>query len=241
MRLLPLLLLPVLAVVLTGCAPKVRPPNISETDVQLQAPTADFTFGPGDTLSILVWRHDDLTMDVTVAPDGAISYPLVGRLQVAGMTYQMVVNTLTKAISQYYNDAQVAVNVKGIASQKIFVFGEVNAPQVLQLTQEMSILEALVRSGGINSDARTNNILLIRGGMDSPKLFAVNVDAIYGRGDFSQMIFLQRGDIVYVPAKTITNVEKFFRHVSAIIAPAVSGSAVYRNVISGGAQVPPQQ
>lgn len=230
-----------LVAILAGCGPKVRPPNIAETDIELRAPTADFTFGPGDTLSILVWRHDDLTMDVTVAPDGAISYPLVGRLQVAGMTYDQVVATLTQAISQYYNDAQVAVNVKTIQSQKVFVFGEVNSPQVLQLTQQMSMLEALVRTGGINSDARTSNVLLIRGGMDAPKLYAVDVDAIYGKGDFSQLVYLQRDDIVVVPAKTITNVERFFRHVSAIIAPAVSGSAVYRNVISGGAQVPPTQ
>lgn len=240
MRTLLYLLVPLIAV-LAGCGPKVRPPNIAETDVELVAPTADFTFGPGDTLSILVWRHDDLTMDVTVAPDGAISYPLVGRLQVAGMTYDQVVATLTQAISQYYNDAQVAVNVKTIASQKVFVFGEVASPQVLQLTQQMSMLEALVRTGGINSDARTSNVLLIRGGMDAPKLYAVNIDAIYGKGDFSQMVYLQRDDIVVVPAKTITNVERFFRHVSAIIAPAVSGSAVYRNVVSGGAQVPPNQ
>lgn len=236
-----LLLLSVVAAVLAGCGPKVRPPNIADAEVPLVAPTADFTFGPGDTLSILVWRHDDLTMDVTVAPDGAISYPLVGRLQVAGMTYEQVVATLTKAISQYYNDAQVAVNVKTIQSQKVYVLGEVNAPSVLQLTQQMSMLEALVRTGGINQDSRTSNVLLIRGGMDDPHLYTVNIDAVYGRGDFSQMAFLQKDDIVYVPTKTITNVERFFRRVTGIISPAVSGSAVYRNVISGGAQVPPNQ
>lgn len=221
-----------------GCAPKVRPPNISDTKVELHPAPGDFTFGPGDTLSILVWRHEDLTMDVVIAPDGAITYPLVGRLQVAGMTYEQVCHTLQTAIAQYYVDAQVSVNLKSMQSQKVMVLGEVENPQVLQLSQQMSILEALVRTGGINPDARTNNVLLIRGGIDNPQLFAVNVDAIYGRGDFSQMVYLQRDDIIVVPPKTITNVERFFRHVQAIISPAVSGSAVYRNVISGGAQVP---
>jgi len=64
----------------------------------------------------------------------------------------------------------------------------------------------------------------------------VNVDAIYGRGDMSQMVFLQRGDIVVVPAKTITDVERFFRRVQGLLAPFVAGSAIYRNAISGGAQ-----
>lgn len=232
-----LLLLPLLA----GCAPKARPVNIAEANVQLRPSTADFTFGPGDSLAIRVWRHDDLSMDVIVAPDGAISYPLVGRLQIAGMTYDQVVRTLQTAIAQYYVDAQVSVNVVGVASQKVLVLGEVGNPGVLQLTQQMSILEALVRTGGINPDARTSNVLLIRGGMDEPQLYTVNVDAIFGQGDFSQMVYLQREDIVVVPPKTITNVERFFRHVQAIIAPGVSGSAIYRNVVSGGAQVPPSQ
>jgi protein involved in polysaccharide export with SLBB domain len=128
------------------------------------------------------------------------------------------------------------VNVISVTNQKVIVIGEVQQPQVLQITNEMSLLEALTRTGGINPDARTSNVLLIRGGnLDKPQLVTVNVDAIYGRGDFSQMVYLQRGDIVYVPTKTITNVERFFHRLSAVLGPAVSGSAIYRNIISGGA------
>ena len=180
-------------------------------------------------------------MTVQVAPDGAISYPLVGRMQIAGMTYEQVIQTLQTAIAQYYVDAQVSVNITSYQSQKVLVMGEVGSPQAIALTQQMSILEALVRTGGINPDARTNNGLLIRGGIDNPQLFTVDVQSIFGRGDFSQMVYLQRDDIIFVPARTITNVERFFRHVQAIVSPAVSGSAVYRNVITGGAQTPPTQ
>jgi polysaccharide export outer membrane protein len=221
-------------ILLSACHPASAPPNIADADVPLRLPTAQqFTFGPGDTIQITVWRHDDLTMNVTIAPDGAISYPLIGRVQVAGMTYDQVVQTLQKAISEYYVDAQVAVNITSVTNQKVIVIGEVAQPQVLQITNDMSLLEALTRTGGINPDARTRNVLLIRGGLDKPKVYAVDVDAIYGRADFSQMVYLQRGDIVYVPAKTITDVERFFRRLSAIIGPAASGSAVYRNILSG--------
>ena len=224
-----------------ACAPKVRPPNIADSKVELRPSTADTTFGPGDTLTITVWRHEDLSMTVQVAPDGAISYPLIGRLQIAGMTYEQVIHTLQTAIAQYYVDAQVSVNITSYQSQKVLVMGEVGLPQAIALTQQMSLLEALVRTGGINPDARTNNVLLIRGGLDNPQLYTVDVQSIFGRGDFSQMVYLQRDDIIYVPARTITNVERFFRHVQAIVSPAVSGSAVYRNVVTGGAQTPPTQ
>lgn len=229
MRFLAVLLL------LAACRSPARPENVADAGVPLRLPAAEaFTFGPGDSLRIWVWRHEDLTVDVTVAPDGAISYPLVGRVTVAGLTYDQLVATLQKAIAEYYVDAQVSVNITAVTNQKVIVIGEVQAPQVLQITTELSLLEALTRTGGINPDARTRNVLLIRGGLDTPKLFTVDVDAIYGRGDFSQMVYLQRGDIVYVPAKTITNVERFFRRLQAVLAPAVAGSAVYRNIVSGG-------
>ncbi|MES2639793.1 MAG: polysaccharide biosynthesis/export family protein [Myxococcota bacterium] len=221
---------------LPACAPMQAPPNVADTDEVLRLPSAQaFMFGPGDSLRIWVWRHDDLTVDVTIAPDGAITYPLVGRVVLAGLGYEAVVAKLQSAIDEYYVDAQVSVNITAVTNQKVVVIGEVETPQVLQIVNEMSLLEALTRTGGINPDARTSNVLVIRGGVDKPTLFTVNVDAIYGKGDFSQMVYLQRGDIVYVPAKTITNVERFFRRIQAVLAPAVSGSAIYRNIISGGA------
>lgn len=221
---------------LWSCATPVAPPNIAETDVELRLPPDNqFTFGPGDSMRIWVWRHDDLTMDVTIAPDGAISYPLVGRLVVAGLTYEKLIAKLQTAVSEYYVDAQVQVNITAVTNQKVFVLGEVQNPAVLQVTTELSLLEALVRTGGINPDAKTKNVLLIRGGLDSAKLYTVDVEGILA-GDMKQMIYLQKGDIVVVPTKTITNVERFFRHVQAILAPAVGGSAIYRNALGGGAQ-----
>ena len=70
---------------LAGCAASTRPPNIADTDIPLRLPPVErFTFGPGDTIEIFVWRHDDLSMKVAVAPDGFITYPLIGRVEVAG-------------------------------------------------------------------------------------------------------------------------------------------------------------
>lgn len=217
-----------------ACTAHNAPENIADAGVELQVPAAEaYTMGPGDALKIAVWRHDDLTMDVIVAPDGAITYPLVGRLQIAGKTYEQVTSTLQEAISKYYVDAQVSVNITSVTNQKVLVLGEVANPMVLQITNDLSIMEALVRTGGINPDAHTSNVLLVRGGLDKPKLYTVDVDAIFRTGDMSQMVYLQRGDIVVVPPKTITNVQRFFQRVSSILGPAVSASTIYRNVVYG--------
>jgi polysaccharide export outer membrane protein len=212
--------------------------NIVDADpaVRKVPSPSEFQLGPGDKIAIRVWRHDDLDMDITIAPDGSITYPLVGRIVVAGMTYPVLVTKLGEAISEYYTDPQISVNILELHSQKVFVIGEVTSPSVLQLSNEMSILEALTIAGGINPSARTNNVLLIRGEIDKPELYTVDVQSIYAKGDTSQMVYLQRGDIIMVPTKTITNVSRYFKEVQGTLSPFVAGTAIYRNATTGGAQ-----
>lgn len=222
-----------------GCAShtaSVAP--VSEADpalTELPKPES-YKLGPGDHIAIRVWRQDDLTMDVYIAPDGTITYPLIGRIQAAGLTYPDLIAALTKAISTYYEAPQVTVNVLDVQNQKVMVVGEVTTPSVLQLTSEMTILEALTLAGGLNQYARTSNVLLIRGGIDKPALYTVDVHALITEGKMDQLVYLQRGDIVVVPTRTITSAARYFRDVQTILAPFVAGSAVYRNALGGGAQ-----
>lgn len=214
------------------------PPNVA--DVKLPpAEATEFRFGPGDRISVQVFRHPELTEEIVVAPDGTIAFPLVGRLTVADRTYGDVVGELETGLRAYYTDAAVAVNVVEVTNRKVYVVGEVRTPMVLQVTGKMPIIEALTRTGGINPDARTDNLLVIRGGLTDSNLFTVDVDRLLA-GDLAQNVELQPGDIVVVPSKTIVNVERFFRHVQGILAPFVSASQVYRNLNvgnTGGGQV----
>lgn len=227
------LLLVVLA--LSWSAAAERPEIQDVSQAQVPGPEA-FQLGPGDRVAIRVWRQDDLTMDVTIAPDGTITYPLVGTLQVAGLTYPELTARLSEAIATYYANPQVSVNILEVQNQKVFVVGEVTTPAVFQLTHPMTVMEAITAAGGINSYARTRNVLLVRGGIEEPKLYTVDVHAILTQGRMDQDVYLQRGDILYVPTRTITNAARFFRDVQAVLAPFVAGSAVYRNALGGGAQ-----
>ena len=195
-----------------------------------------FQLGPGDRLTIRVWPHDDLTMDVTIGPDGTFTYPLIGRVAAAGLTYPALVDQLTAALSEYYNGPQITVNLVELQSQKVFVLGEVTTPSVLNLTSEMTVLEALTVAGGINQYAATKNVLLIRGGLDEPALYTIDVRAIMNEGRLDQLVNLRPGDILVVPTRTITNAARFFRDVQSVLAPLVAASAIYRNALGGGAQ-----
>jgi polysaccharide export outer membrane protein len=228
--------------ILTSCAAKHSNVATAPVDsVHVSPPAAEhFVFGPGDVIDIKVWRQPDMDMQIVIAPDGAITYPLVGRIEVSGMTYPELVSTIELELQTYYTDPSVAVNIVQVSNQKVFVPGEVNNPSVLQIENELSVLEALTRTGGISNDANTENVLLIRGGLENPTLYTVNVQGILA-GDLSQNVLLQRGDVLMVPTSTIVEVERFFRRVSGMLSPVVSGSAIYRNINGQGAQSAPSQ
>ena len=71
-----------------------------------------YTIGPGDTLEISVWRDESLSRDVIVPPDGVISFPLVGDINVVGMTVSTLRKTVTKNLADYVPDATVTVILK---------------------------------------------------------------------------------------------------------------------------------
>ena len=227
-----------LFILLSACGPKnaINVSDAPEGLVSLTPPQAqDFVFGPGDVIDIKMWRQEDMDMQVVIAPDGVITYPLIGRVEVAGLTYPELLRLMERELATYYNEPSIAVNVVKVSNQKVFVLGEVTNPSVLQIENDLSVVEALTRTGGISPDAKTGNLLLIRGGLDDPTLLTVDIQGLFQDGNFTQNIYLQRGDILLVPTKTIVNVERFFRRVQGIVAPFVSGSAIVRNISGPGA------
>jgi polysaccharide export outer membrane protein len=210
-------------------AKRELPPNVEVLQGSGQA-ARPFTFGPGDRMVVKVYKHPDLDCELQVAPDGSVTLPLIGRVVVGGENFETIVAKVQAGLSEYYTDAQVSVNVVTVANQKVFVVGEVLLPTVLQITGEMRTLEALARTGGINANARTKNLLLIRQNEGAaPSLYTFDVDRLL-TGDSSQNISLQADDVLVVPPRTIVNIERFFRHIQTLLGPVVNISQVYRNV-----------
>jgi len=88
----------------------------------------EYRIGPEDILHISVWKEDDLDRKVLVRPDGGVSFPLVGDIQVSGRTPLEVQDEIRSRLARYVPDAEVTVSVDKISGYTIFVLGEVNKP-----------------------------------------------------------------------------------------------------------------
>ena len=139
----------------------------------------------------------------TVAPDGTIYFPFVGKMRVAGKTVGEIRDQLAAGLSPYIKKPQVDIRVLGYRSQKIAVTGEVKTPGPLAVSDvPLTLVDAITRSGGTNADADLQRVRLTRNG----KLYELDADGVLDRGEIDQNVMLQAGDIVNVPDRTDSRV-----------------------------------
>jgi len=110
--------------------------------------------GPGDEVEISGPELDEKTISPTrIDGDGNLQVPLVGRVQVAGLTVQESEQELDKRLSTYIRHPEIAVNLKEVRSQPVSVVGAVNTPGIHQVQGQKTLLEMLSLAGGIRPDA----------------------------------------------------------------------------------------
>ncbi len=168
---------------------------------QQQPSDVDSTYqiGIGDVLGISVWKDDALTKDVTVLPDGMISFPLLGLLKAAGKTVGQFKAEMEERISQYAPDPVLNLEVKQVNSMIIYVIGRVNSPNRFILNTNVSVLQGLAMAGGLNPFAKRNSIKVFRTEGGATKTFPFHYDDVVEGKRLEENIEMERGDVIVVP------------------------------------------
>ncbi len=188
---------------------------------------SDFILGDGDTIEISVYRHDDLNSTVRIDSSGKIMFPLIGDLKVTGKSLYMLRDEMQDKLSKYLINPQVTINVQSVQSQKIIVLGEVNSPGIFTLDSEISVLEAITRAGGMTNNAEMSNVLLVRRGKEKTRVASLDLEKAFQDGSLFQIRSLRNGDIIYVPEEAISNLGRYFSHLSQILGPILNlGSSI---------------
>ena len=129
---------------------------------------------------------------------GFIDYPVIGRLEVGGLTKSMCEKLLHDKIKPYLNEAETPVVTVRMSNYKISVLGEVNRPGMFTVSNEkINILEALAQAGDLTIYGVRNKIKLIREDAKGRKeIHTINLnDANIINSPY---YYLQQNDIVYV-------------------------------------------
>jgi polysaccharide biosynthesis/export protein len=172
----------------------------------------DYVIGPEDVLDIQVWGSKELNQTVFVRPDGRLSLPLVGEIAAAGKTVQQLQDHLSAVYEQTVKGAVVTVIVKEINSRPVYFIGGFAKPGAMQLTRDLTLLQALSVVGGVVPNADGEKGFLLRGNNKIP----IDFTRLVQRGDLSQNPKLEPGDSVVVPLADLVYVSGEVRKPGAI-------------------------
>ncbi len=178
----------------------------SSAGVQAVPTPADYVIGPDDVLLVNFWRDKEMSVEVTVRPDGKITVPLLSDVQAAGFPPEQLRDRLAEQAKKYMVDPSVTVVVRQINSRRVFITGEVAKPGAYPLNDRLTVVQLIAVAGGLTEFAKSKDIVVMRGDSSAavrprgePAAFKFNYkDFVSGR-NLKQNVELKPGDTVIVP------------------------------------------
>jgi polysaccharide biosynthesis/export protein len=185
------------AFALAGCATSGVAEVPESVDVK-----HEYLIGPGDTISINVWRNPEVSQVVPVRPDGKISTPLVEDLPASGKTTTQLARDIEQVLGKFLQQPVVTVIVTsfvGPYSEQVRVIGQAAKPQALPYRQGMSVMDVLIAVGGLAEFAAGNRASVVRTVDGKQHKIAVRLDDLLKKGDISANMPMRPGDVLVIP------------------------------------------
>jgi polysaccharide export outer membrane protein len=197
------LLVAIFGALLAGCSGTSSLPQAT-TRPSLTTDVNDYKYliGPGDNLTIFVWRNPEISGSFIVRPDGKVTTALVEDIDVAGRTPSMLAREIEEKLATYINSPRVTVSVNsfsGPLSEQVRVIGEALNPSAINYTEHMTLLDLMIAVGGLTEYADGNDAKLVRVINGEQTTFELAIDDLIRNGDITKNVDMLPGDIVIIP------------------------------------------
>lgn len=154
----------------------------------------------GDALTVSVWRDEALRMEVRVLPDGSITFPLAGRVEVVGLSTSEAELRVAEKLKKYIPEAVVTVAITAAEGNRVYVLGKVVTPGAVILTSpETTVLQMLSQVGGLDRFADGNAIRVLRNTPQGNRILPVRYNDLVKGEQLDTNVVLQPGDTILVP------------------------------------------
>ena len=167
--------------------------------------SAGYPVFPGDELRFAVLGQADLSFDTRVPADGAIHYPLIGRLALAGRTLEEIRNEVRERLEkEYLVSAQVSVQVREYVRKRVYVLGAVAKPMEYEVPSAkfVTLLQAVAQAGGFAADASKHGVVIYRPKeIGSADRIAISVSAARVQEGRDRDPVVLPDDVIFVPAR----------------------------------------
>jgi len=180
-----------------------------------------FTLGPGDVINISIYGvANSERSEIPIRPDGKITYLQAQDVKAAGLTVDELRASLEKELGKFYRAPRTIVTPVAYHSKKYVVMGAVAQKGVFNFNRPMTVLEAIATAGGLETSinqrstplgaseqfaverADLSRSVLMRKGAPVP----VNFEKLFQKGDLSQNVPIEPGDVLYFPSTRLSEV-----------------------------------
>lgn len=175
------------------------------------AENEEYALGPGDEISLDFPTRPELTSKRVVGPDGRLTLPLAGAIDLTNKTRAQAAQTILTALSPYYTDLTLTVSIDKYGSNRVVVIGNVVHPGVIYFDDTPTLLDVIARAGLMPTSSHTSaapgsaprdgipdKCAIYRG---NDQVMWINLRSMLESGSSMADLRLKRNDIVYVPAQ----------------------------------------
>jgi polysaccharide export outer membrane protein len=193
---------------MTGCsstptyppAPVQAPPPVP---VQTRISGWNYLLGPGDSVSVFVWRNPEVSGSFPIRPDGKMTMNLIEDLPASGKTPTQLARDIEKALSKYIQEPIATVIVGGGIgpyNQQVRVLGQATTPKALGYREGMSLVDVMIDVGGLTDYADGNKAYISRIAEDGERIqLGVRVEDLIRNGDSTANVEIRPGDVLVIP------------------------------------------
>ena len=187
---------------------QASPPKSPSSPVALASPTPapaaavnqDYRLGSGDAIGVQVYQSPDLTVDARVSESGVITYPLIGNIQLGGLTISEAEKKIADALRTggFVKVPQVNIVLRQVRGNQVAVLGQVSRPGRFPLeTFNTRVSDMLAAAGGATPTG--DDVLIVTGQRNGqPFRKVIDIPALFLNEKTDEDILVSGGDTLYV-------------------------------------------
>jgi polysaccharide biosynthesis/export protein len=161
---------------------------------------SDAPIGPRDFIEVKVFQDANLNTKMTVTDDGRITMPLIGKVDVSGLTPTEVEQRIKSLLeAKYINKADVTVSVLEAGSKPISVIGAVTRPGRIGITGNITLIQAITQAGGLASGYGRTLYVLRTAANGLTEQISIDIDDLMVNGNPDLNLPLRANDVINIP------------------------------------------
>ncbi len=180
----------------------------------LQAQNTAYRIGPRDVLTLTIYAggQEQQVTHLTVSSQGMINVPFIGPVRTVGLTIPQLEKLVKKPLAaNFFVNPEINIVISEYHSLQYYISGAIGSPGLYEMKSEATLMELIAKAGGVSSNRGNIAYILhqstnhVESEKENHSLFSdkdplkIDLKKLLNKGDMSQNIVLESGDVVYIP------------------------------------------